>query len=1191
MNKLIKQVVVAGLSSLSVFVALSDDIELYDYAARIDWGIRPKVLIIFDNSGSMGIIEEGTSGYDPDKEYGSVQGLNSFNDRYIYYTAEGIDETSAPVPDSPSETRRFREHINACAAAVASLNTVGYYVGRLLEYERTGKNKDTWQEMPDNDGSNLELIDCQDDITLANTWNADNWQDIDKGWSGATTNGYPVDDQTYPYQSGVDGVTPTGSPDLFNSASTVTLYTDNYLRWYHGGCVLKAGTSDCDPDVPSVESKSRLQWAKDAVNNVVSSVNAVDFGLMVFNINAFDEYARDGGRLVLKVDEYDAETEFSPVVNSLQANTNTPLCETMYEAYRYIAGLSVMFGDDDGKPVINGREQNTYDYSPNSPPRDSSAEIDGIYASPFDKCVNQMTVILVTDGAPTVDSAANTSIKDDFGITSPYVMGNGVETYLPPLTQALYKNDILSDEENYPGKQTLNTYIIGMGDITSDPDAVEMLTEAAVGGYYNATDMSTGLESALLDIVYQTLTNQATYTSPAVATNNFDRTQNLDSVYYAMFLPTSAESKLHWWGNLKKYKVVDDERIEDVNGNAAMSEFDGNIVDTAHSYWSSAEDGDDVTKGGVLEHLQKRVAERKFYADSGTQLALIETFANNNSVAASLGVEQAEVADYIKWIQGVDVDDEDGDGSTTDKRSQLVADILHSRPLALNYGGNEASQDVRLVVGTNAGVLHMFKDNGGTVEESWAYLPNEYWSLQKELRHYTGARNYYGIDGSPVAFSYGDKVWLYFGVRRGGKTYYAMDITNPDSPSLMWRIDNNSNGFELLGQTWSEPVVTYVNGIGKGTPVMIIAGGYDTNKDAHQVGSDDSVGRGVYLVNAATGALIWSTTSATYSGFKDSMPGKVAALDSDQDGLVDRLYVSDTGANIFRIDMPTDDKSTWTVHKFASLGDVATEQDRRFFYEPAVAQTVVNIKTETVTTDDKGAISTVVTNQTVPFDAVMLGTGNRSHPLDVTTNDMFFMLQDRNVQTASLTDSEISERGGVIQLTDLYDATGQAINQNNTDSERQTELLSYGQKRGWYHKYSGLGEKSLSSPIVIEGTVYYTTYTPATSAIQIQQCIPVGQGRIYGVDLQYGYNEFEWDHIDTGTNVPDTPQLFAGENNVSLICGGCEVITKTDSGEQEMCIADECQTDSDGTIDNPDLIETPLQLAPQRIYFYNKEVQ
>ena len=38
-----------------------------------------------------------------------------------------------------------------------------------------------------------------------------------------------------------------------------------------------------------------------------------------------------------------------------------------------------------------------------------------------------------------------------------------------------------------------------------------------------------------------------------------------------------------------------------------------------------------------------------------------------------------------------------------------------------------------------------------------------------------------------------DKVWIFFGLRRGGSSYYAMDVSSPNSPSLMWHI----NGMKL----------------------------------------------------------------------------------------------------------------------------------------------------------------------------------------------------------------------------------------------------------------------------------------------------------------------------------------------------------------------------------------------------------
>lgn len=58
--------------------------------------------------------------------------------------------------------------------------------------------------------------------------------------------------------------------------------------------------------------------------------------------------------------------------------------------------------------------------------------------------------------------------------------------------------------------------------------------------------------------------------------------------------------------------------------------------------------------------------------------------------------------------------------------------------------------------------------------------------------------------------SEGDFVWLFFGLRAGGSSYYALDITNPDAPSLKWVINSQTTGFSLLGETWSVPEVAYV---------------------------------------------------------------------------------------------------------------------------------------------------------------------------------------------------------------------------------------------------------------------------------------------------------------------------------------------------------------------------------------------
>ena len=203
------------------------------------------------------------------------------------------------------------------------------------------------------------------------------------------------------------------------------------------------------------------------------------------------------------------------------------------------------------------------------------------------------------------------------------------------------------------------------------------------------------------------------------------------------------------------------------------------------------------------------------------------------------------------------------------------------------------------------------------------------------------------MDLTPVTYRYdsnqdgtldsngGDKVWAYLGMRRGGYAYYALDLSNPDSPSFMWRIDDSASGFSELGQTWSKPVVTRIpgyaddNGVKK--PVLVFAAGYDTGKDASGVGVPDQVGRGLYIVDAETGALVWSVTPANNSatnlsepGLLHSVPGEVTVLDSSGDGAADRIYFGDTGGNLWRVDLsgnvlPTSSQDTWQINKLASF--------------------------------------------------------------------------------------------------------------------------------------------------------------------------------------------------------------------------------------------------------------------------------
>ena len=113
-----------------------------------------------------------------------------------------------------------------------------------------------------------------------------------------------------------------------------------------------------------------------------------------------------------------------------------------------------------------------------------------------------------------------------------------------------------------------------------------------------------------------------------------------------------------------------------------------------------------------------------------------------------------------------------------------------------------------LYAATNDGYLHAIDPSNGV--EKWAFIPSQMLNRMTDLYLDKGQpAKRYGIDGSMRIFKIDlnengivdgqDKVYLYFGMGRGGSSYYAINVTNPDDPQLMWRrgapseVDGNSN--------------------------------------------------------------------------------------------------------------------------------------------------------------------------------------------------------------------------------------------------------------------------------------------------------------------------------------------------------------------------------------------------------------
>ncbi|WP_421288320.1 pilus assembly protein [Aeromonas veronii] len=1208
-------VLCCGISggSLAVGTGYSDDTELfiYDFAKAGDF--RPKVLFIFDNSGSMGSTTlMAKDEYDPEFSYPRLQ-YDDGSNNYIYYATNG----TPPNILYSGYSKRFHKDINACGTSTNVLNESGLFSSVFWNYVVSGtgsKKKGEWKPLKNYDEDAVKIVECQQDITAKNNDNS--------GYNGsyASISGYPINTNSLNYSKPwSDSSSPV--PPITGGSESLTMYTANYLRWYHA---------------PAKISVSRLTVAKQALKELVRSTPAVDFGLAVFNRNT--DGSNNGGRIIRDIIGNDVvltngKTGSQDIIDkssSLTAETNTPLCETMYEAYLYFGGHDVYFGDDD--------------YS-RQPPRDTNAEISPKkYKSPYDKCSSDAYIIYMTDGEPTSDSAANDLVvgllnksidpnKISYSSTVGYG-SNNAKSYLAALAGYMKNNDV---NPSSSGKQTITTFTVGFGD-EAIKGAGNLLAEAARRGggkYYPATD-STQLNEALKSSLLAILKMNTSLVSPAIATNNFDRTRSLNNIYYAMFEPGSGP---RWKGNLKKLVLAPEKGyVVDQSGMPAIG-INGTILESAKTFWSSTSDGNKVAEGGVQEMLAAKTDRSIYIIPPSTNTLSVFLGSNSKAALESMagGATQLRtvmnlnsidnIDSILSWTKGIDAFDENKDGSKTDIREDILGDPLHSRPLVINYGCTKTegqtfcTPDLRIVMGTNSGFLHMFKDGGTTVDESWAIMPYQFIANQKALQeNLESSVHLYGVDSSPTVLineqvkdghiksSQGDKVWLFTGLRGGGNAYYALNISNPDSPSFMWRLDKNSTGFSKLGETWSIPEVAFIPGYatvvnGKKTykPVLIFSGGYDQAKSYLGQGAEDSEGLGVYIVDAETGALLFSFTpdessakNKQVAGMVYSMPGSVSVLDSDGDGITDRIYAGDTGGQIWRIDMKGEDKSKWTAIKFASLGNAhlsgtakKLEDDRRFFTQPVLVRTI-----------NKGwkYDGTKYLYSERPFDAVLIGSGDRNRPSsESTTKNVYVMLRDYNVNpTLFGIDPDTDESPSAITLENLYDVTSDPfIGLNEEQIFNTTKALT--SKLGWKFWLNESGEKSMGAGLVLQGKLYFTSFLPQVQ--DFQQCTiqSIGAMRQYMIDMHYGTSfkyvldsnnqEVIQRYVEVQNKVADDLVIHGGDDGRIRIIGGApgkEVILKDDGkGEPERCTGEgECSQGAE---------EATMDMSPKKIYLYEGE--
>jgi type IV pilus assembly protein PilY1 len=620
------------------------------------------------------------------------------------------------------------------------------------------------------------------------------------------------------------------------------------------------------------------------------------------------------------------------------------------------------------------------------------------------------------------------------------------------------------------------------------PSNIDDLWHAAVNGhglYFSATDpssLSAGLATAL-NAVNSVVANTA---SASTSTPNITTSSN--------FLFSSIYTSGAWSGDLSELTL-------DPGTGALITTTDpksGKIVPLAR--WTAAAQLDTVTystrkiffnKSGTLSPLTWTNLSPAQQANFTTpHISSLSQFCTAGPTCLSSTAQtNAAGAPLLNFILG----DRSNEGVTNTNyfrvRTHVLGDIVDSSaayvgPPPYQYADAEYSSFIAanstrsaVFVGANDGMLHAF--NGKTGAEMWAYVPTAVMPNLYALadKNYASAHRYF-VDGSPVTGDvYFGGAWhtiLVAGLNDGGKAYYALDITDPTSPSLLWEFTDAN-----LGYSFGNPVITKLK---NGTWVVLFASGYNNN-----VGGD-GLGH-LYVVNAQSGTIITGSTTVTSAG-STSSPSGLAMISAWADSrLVNNTstyaYGGDMQGNLWRFDINGGSAPQLLVQLTDSSGN---------------SQPITTIP----------ELGSVDNTNTYTDYIIFVGTGSYLGVSDLTNTSQqsFYAIKDNltSASGAALYPKSPQTNGSNFVQQTLTLGTCPSTPPAGVCTAGQSVVVAsavnpvdFSLNNGWYINLPTTGERDNTNATLVLGTIVFNTNIPASTA-----CSAGGSSFEYFLDYKTG---------------------------------------------------------------------------------------
>lgn len=486
---------------------------------------------------------------------------------------------------------------------------------------------------------------------------------------------------------------------------------------------------------------------------------------------------------------------------------------------------------------------------------------------------------------------------------------------------------------------------------------------------------------------------------------------------------------------------------------------------------------------------------------------------NNLSQWSSLTVDQqANVTpeNLIKYLRGQRFYEERSSNPIENRifrlREAVLGDALESKPAFIgrptfNYSdpgylafksANE-NRPGTVYIGTNDGMLHAFDSE--TLVERWAYIPSvaipNLWKLA-DKNYATNHANF--VNGDPIISDIctanctdpDNAVWktiLVAGLNGGGRGFYALDVTDPTTPALLWEFTPNSNpsieNSQNLGYSYGQPLITKLS---DGTWVVLLTSGYNNIPDNNTFYSNSGIrnrqvpplfntgnGQGyLYILNAATGA---QQASALGTGVGSvALPSGLSRIsayadDVEKNNTAQYVYGGDLLGNVWRFD----------INQPAVVGSNPFNLAKLYSDEAATLPQPITTKIELGLVNGKRVI--------------FVGTGKYLQLNDLEDTQLQSMYAIKDDDAVSVL---VNPRMTLTQQT-FDDPTGDV---RTMDSPQPVDFVG---GRGWFVDLPDDGERQNIAGQLILGTLIFPTTVPSNTV-----CSPAGFSWLNFLDYKTG---------------------------------------------------------------------------------------